>query len=259
MEGIIQNIITTAWDVIVAIWSWITNNAAALGDICLFIVTLYTFRLTVFPIKPQVVGFRRFCEEFESDYIEIVLLNRSLSPLVIRGVEIISDNERIPVFSSVKCDDIVIEGFKTGVVRSQPFSRMDGEKGELRLPFLSDEKIVLYTPKAIHIITRKKKAHKYFFGKRKRIQKLNLAQTMSYTYYGKTIKLHTKYAIHIENEIGDRHIVFVSETGRMSEFLFGSNQLPQELIQDESALKKHFEELFRDTNRNYSIEPLWFR
>lgn len=48
-------------------WPIIKDLFSIVGDICLFIIAVYTFRLTVFPKKLRFIGYRPSFSTFEGD------------------------------------------------------------------------------------------------------------------------------------------------------------------------------------------------
>lgn len=134
MKEIIEFILSV-WNVIQPFWDLIKSGLALIGDICLFCISIYTFRLTVFPKKLNFISFQHNRTSLNGDSFEIVLENRSLSPVVILSIDLLIDSYKIAVFNGNK----IIEGFKTEAIQIDPYTDITDSNGKslslIKFPF----------------------------------------------------------------------------------------------------------------------------
>ena len=64
------------WEVIKNIWEWILIIVPAIADICLFLIAVYTFYLTVCPRRLKFVGYNVKNHIFAGSTFSVALENR---------------------------------------------------------------------------------------------------------------------------------------------------------------------------------------
>ncbi len=230
----------------------------AVGDICLFFISVYTFRLTIFPKKLRFIGYRPSFSTFEGDSIEITLENRALSPAVIQSVTLVLDGNSINVFSEddEDCEVCIIDGFKTGKIKMVPYSQIHIQDGELDFHHFKEWYLVVETPRGKQYLTFVHGPKKYFLGFHAKLHPPKLA-TVSRNYCnGKIIKPYIRYAVIYKDKSGDTHTIFIHQAGIMSEALFGYNALSKNVLDDKEKLYAHFNMEFSKYGIPFGIRDL---
>ncbi len=229
-----------------------------LGDACLFFITVYTFRLTIFPKKLSFIGIRRSLSAFNGDSFEITLENRSLCPVVIRSVELIYNSNVIKVFDGY----CIVEGFKTQTIKMEPYSYILLNDEIMDISCLSPEKMSLWiqTTRGLQCIKHVRFSKITDRIKRKKYMKFAFTMVCRNRYNDKLVAHDVEYVLSFIDRANELRTVFITKTGIMSESLFDYDGLPKELIQNESELRKYFDEEFKKHGLSYKLirfkEPL---
>lgn len=229
----------------------------AVGDLCLFFISVYTFRLTIFPKKLRFIGYRPCFSAFEGDSLEITLENRALSPVVIQSVSVVSDGYAIKIFSEKDEDDdgpCIIEGFKTGKIKMVPFSSICDEEGEISFGIDKDIYLVVDTPRGKQYLNYSGDPKKYFLKLREKFNPVKHAIVKRNYFNGKILKPYVRYAILYADRQKNTHTVFVHQSGLMSEMLFGYNGLTEDIVDSKETMYAHFEKEFSKVNLPFDIK-----
>ncbi len=247
-------------------WTVISDVFSFIGDICLFAITAYTFRLTVFPKKLRFIGYQPSFSTFEGDSLTISLENRSLSPVVVQSVQLLYDGYYIEIFKSEDDGDCIIDGFKTSTIAMKPFSKITINGEEFNFHKVRDLILRIATPRGIQYVA-------FAHGPQKKLSLLSLkikdAKTKKYplkkglvmrNYFNeKIVKDYIRYALVYEDKNGVQQTVFIHKNGPMSSAPFGYNGLPKELVEDKTKLQIHFEGEFKKRNIPFGLIDLWER
>lgn len=224
------------------------------GDVCLFFISVYTFRLTILPNKLRFIGYRPSFSAFEGDSVEITLENRSLSPAVIQSISLVLDEHIIEIFSERDSEPCIIDGFKTGKIKMIPYSRIYIEDGEIDLHTFKKWYLIVGTPRGKQYLS-------YAHGPKKRFLKFynkrhppKQASVLRNYYNGKIVKPYVRYALVYKGRNDDIHTVFIHKSGAMSEAPFGYNGLPKEVVADKDKLYSHFEGEFSKYDIPFAIK-----
>lgn len=226
---------------------------STLGDICIFFITVYTFRLTIFPKKPNIVDFGESFSAFKGDSLHITFENRSLCSIVILEVSIISDLGKLKIYKG----HCIIENFKCVTIEMKPYSAIIDRNGKLVSECFGtkDLYIVVKTSRGTYWIPHKKRSWTI-----KRIHKKlscydNLQVLRSY-YNDLIVKPDFKYALVFSDKAGKINTVFITTNGMMSEALFGYNALTKDIMASEDALKRHFDGEFSRYGLHYALQRI---
>lgn len=226
---------------------------STLGDICVFFITVYTFRLTIFPKKPNIVDFGESFSAFKGDSLHITFENRSLCSIVILEVSIVSDLGRLNVFKG----HCIIESFKCATIEMEPYSVIIDQNGK---PVHG----CFYT-KGFYILVKTSRGTQYIPYKKNRwtIKKPNkkfshydnLEVLRSY-YNDLIVKPDFKYALVFNDNSGNTKTIFITTNGMMSDALFGYNALTKDIMASEDTLKRHFDGEFSKYGLHYTLQHI---
>ena len=255
MKEIIEFILSV-WNVIQPFWDLIKSGLALIGDICLFCISIYTFRLTVFPKKLNFISFQHNRTSLNGDSFEIVLENRSLSPVVILSIDLLINSYKIAVFNGNK----IIEGFKTEAIQIDPYTDITDSNGKslslIKFPFKGN--LLVQTSRGIQYIKYKKTFKinywlNYMRGKR-------CAATIVHRnkYGDNVVAKGVKYVLTFVDKSDIQHTIFIHKSGMMSGELFGYNAFPKEIMKNETTLYDFLTSEFSKYNLFFQLEVLDF-
>lgn len=243
-------------------WTLLREVLSIIGDICLFGITAYTFRLTVLPKKLRFIGLKEFYRSFEGDSLAVTLENRSLAPVVVQSVLLLYADCYINIFENDE-SECIIEGFKTATITMKPYSeiRIHGEK--VQIHDFKNLILRITTPRGVQYIA-------YNRGMRMRISllicKIKDSKTKDYlmrqasvirrSFNGTIIKDHVRYALIYKNASGDLQTVFIHQGGIMSASPFGYNALPKDIMDSKEDLQAYWENEFSKYNLPFRLVDL---
>lgn len=245
-------------------WIVIKDLFSLMGDICLFAIAIYTFRLTVFPKKLRFIGYRPSFSTFEGDSLSITLENRSLSPVVVQSVHLLYDEYYIEIFNSDDDGECIIDGFKTATIEMKPFSKITINGDEVSFDKVTDFVLRIDTPRGIQYIAFARGPQKRFSLLARKMKDARMKNyplrtgTVFRNYFdGKVVKDYARYALVYKDGEGEKHTVFILENGFMSDAPFGYNGLSKDLVDDEEKLQAHFESEFSKRDLPFGLIDLW--
>lgn len=225
------------------------------GNLCLFFISVYTFRLTIFPKKLRFIRYKPCFSMFEGDSVEITLENRALSPAVIEAVSVVLNGYSIKIFSEGDHDwPCIIEGFKTGKIKMEPFSSIYTEKGEISFSIDKNVYLVVDTPRGTQYLNFAAGPQQHFLKLREKTNPAEQATVQRKYFSDKILKPYVRYAILYADKQGDTHTVFVLPSGVMSEMLFGYNGLSKEIASSKETMITHFEKEFSKYDIPFDIK-----
>lgn len=242
----IQTTINSIFDIL------FNNVLPAVGNLCLFFISVYTFRLTVFPKKLRFIGYKPSFSTFEGDSLEITLENRALSPAVIQSVSLVQNGYTIKVFSD---DDgaCIIDGFKTGKIKMIPFSAIYSEEEEISFD-IKEPYLVVATTRGLQYLNYAGAPKRYFLRLREKLHPVQQTVVKRNYFNDKILKPYVRYAILYADEQKNTHTVFVLQSGVMSEMLFGYNGLTEDIVSSKETMITHFEKEFSKYDIPFGIK-----
>jgi len=226
----------------------------AIGDLCLFFISVYTFRLTIFPKKLRFIEYRACYSSFEGDSLEITLENRALSPMVISSVSVVENGYLVKIFSKDDADGpCIIDGFKTGQIKMVPFTSIDSQEGEISLGHTKDPYLIVSTSRGTQYLNLAGAPKKHFLKLRKQFNSVKPTTVKRFYFNGKILKPYVRYAITYVDACGNTHTIFVHKSGSMSEAPFGYNALSEDIASSKDSMYAHFEGEFSKVNISFEI------
>lgn len=224
--------------------SWITFSA----DVCILLITIYTFYLTFISSKIRITTFRRKSSN-HGDSMSIVLENKSLSPISVSSVYAIV-NKKIKFGFKEFDEPFVLPPFSCKVISMAPFSFIE----DLDLSF--DSRDIIFQVKTSNknkIIPFKRR----MLLSRKIKKAYPNVSIITRTYGDKIIMPGTKYILTlITNK--ETTIIPIFHTGIMVGEIFGYNALPEELMNDEASLKELLDSMTEPYGAKYVLSPFTF-
>ena len=229
------------------------------GDVCLFGISVYTFRLTVFPKKLRFIGRRYLRSTFEGDSIEVLLENRSLSPTVVQSVSLVLDGYMVSLFSEGDNDyePHVIDGFKTGVIRMEPYSCIYAENRAFdpyRFKNCKNCYLIVKTPRGLQYLSFAHGPRHPFLGLYHRRHPPQHTTINRDCFNDKIRKPYVRYALLYKDTAQTLHTVFILANGFMSETLFGYNSLSPEVVVNKETLCANLEAEFAKHHLCFGVE-----
>ena len=223
-----------------------------LSSVVLFLISVYTFRLTVFSKKLRFIQYRNKFSAFGGESLEITLENRALNPVSIESIELIIGENRVSVFNG----HCTIEAFKLKTIKMEPFSYIIYENRKMYLNDILKSRPSLWIKTSRGIQYVKYNYISTFIQEFRYNQylKLNPATVVRNKYNEKIIAKGVKYALSFKDEQGNIKTIFIHKSGMMSEMLFGYNSLPKEIIKNKKSLRKHFNPEFEKLGIKYNLE-----
>lgn len=232
----------------------INDILPAIGNLCLFFISVYTFRLTIFPKKLRFIKYRPSYSTFEGDSVEITLENRALSPMVVQTVSLVSDGYVIKIFSEDDDGTCIIDGFKTGKIRMDPFSFIFTEEGEISFGIEKELYLIVKTPRGKQYLNLVGAPKRYFLRLREKLYPPKHTIVKRNYFNDKILKPYVRYAILYADKNGNTQTVFVHKSGYMSDTLFGYNGLTEAIVATKETMYAHFEREFSKYNTSFSIK-----
>lgn len=226
---------------------------STLGDICIFFITVYTFRLTIFPKKLNIVDLGESFSAFKGDSLHITLENRSLCSILVLEVSIISDLGELKGFKG----HCIIENFKCATIEMEPYSAIIDKNGKPVHQCFGSKGfyIVVKTSRGTQYIPYKKKRWAIKKPNKKFSHYDNLEVLRSY-YNDLIVKPDFEYALVFNDSLGNTKTIFITTNGMMSDALFGYNALTKDIMASEDALKRHFDGEFSKYGLRYALRRI---
>ena len=237
------------------VWEWLSNwnnvntLVSVLGDVCLFYISVVTFKLTLYPKRLKFIGFRYNGSAFSGDSFEIMVENRSLSPVVITSLDLVVGHKRIRVFEGQR----IVEGFKAEIITIPPYTKIidsDGEPIDIDISSMENISLWIKTTRGAQHVPY---ARVPFFILRlihRKAKKFQPTTVVRNFYNEKIVVSNIKYALSFVDDTGELQTVFIHERGAMSSAPFGYNRLSKELMENEKLLVAHFDDEL--TKRGFS-------
>lgn len=256
------------FNVLRAIWEWlgtwkidwevIKSVISMLGDVCLFFITVYTFRLTVLPKKLKFIDFRFAMNVFYGGTIEVVLENRSLCPVVVKRVELIIDSHRIEVCNFNDDGGCIVEIFKTATIKSKPYTEIVSKDSQKVLHFndLSHMSLWIETSRGNQHIRFDKVSKILHSYQKRKLSSYKLTKIFRVPNNEDVVSRYVKYIVKFTDKKEDVQTVRILESGTMDKALFGCNHLPTELVENEQRLREYLDLEFTKHNFTYTLQKI---
>lgn len=237
------------------IGTWAVANAGTIESVCVFVITVYTFYLTIFPKKLKFLDYSIHYSVFWGESIKISLENRSLSSVCVRNVYLkINDEYLIPIFHGHEDGYRIIDSFHAETFVSKPHTQLYGKDGaKLRIDPAAEGKIciIVETSRGKQTITQKVKPAPFKKGK-----ETIVARTDRKTFNGVVISKDMAYGLVYYDLDHAKHNVLIHKSGAMSESIGEIHRVPDELMQDAEKLQQYFSKQFRALGYAFTLQSL---
>lgn len=224
------------------------------GDVCLFFIAAYTFRLTIYPKKLRFINFNWGTSTFDGERFQITLENRSLCPVIVESVELEIDSYRVKVFRG----ECTVDAFKVAKIVMEPYSEIVTESGVLDIgsSMLGEMSLWVKTSRGLQHIKYKRESKLFLWLLKKQYSEYKPSTVCRHRCNGKLVASGVKYSLSFVDGNGDLQTVFIHKSGTMSAELFGGNRLPNWIMQDEKTIREFFDERFTSAGMEYSFRRI---
>ena len=228
---------------------YIPSVISVLGDICLFFISVYTFRLTILPKKLHFISFSPSFSD-NGNSVTVVLENRSLCTVAVRAVYILQGTCKLKIFDG----NCLIESFKAADITSEKYSELITDDGS---PFQlspagkillcvettrGDQYIKLDTPMFPRLFKRKRDQY--------RTVTMHIKQ-----WYGKIVMPGYKYGLAFKDSGGALHVSFLHTSGFIIDSPFEYNAIPKDWVADDNKVADFFKnELAKHHIRSFVLD-----
>lgn len=236
-------------------WETLKDIISVIGDVCLFFISVYTFKLTIYPKKLKFIGYNYHSSAFYGNSLEITLENRSLCPIVVRSVDLILDHNIIKIFSGNQ----IIDKFRAEIIKSDSYTKiltLTGEEIKINGNFLRTALLMIETSRGKQFIQYKDNNKFLSYFDNWKLSKYSRASVYSKKAYGKVLSNNVEYVLCFVDDNKIKHNIFILDNGMMSETIFGYNMLSKEVISDKIVLKNFFDEKFKKYGLKYTLKEL---
>lgn len=234
-------------------WNTLKDIISAIGDICLFFISVYTFRLTIYPKKLKFIGYSYHSSAFYGNSVEITLENRSLCPIVVRSVDLVVAHNIIKIFRGNQ----IIDKFRAEIIKSDSYTKiltLTGEEIKIRGNFWRTALLVIETSRGKQFIQYEDNNKFLSYFDNWRLSKYSRASVYTKKAYGKVLSDNVEYVLLFTNSNNDIHNVFILDNGIMSEDVFGYNKLPKEIVCNEKILRDFWDKEFKKHSLSYTLK-----
>lgn len=230
-------------EILTIIREW-TNFAA---DICILLITVYTFYLSFISKKIKFITFGQSTSFSEGESFSVVVENMTAKAIVIKEMFIIVNNEY----------KISVKRFETPLILS-PFhtERIETEKFSYMVPEIKfDGNDII-----LQVNTTNKNIYLKFGEEIPNIAKdikdspSNVTKVRN-EYNGKLVPKMAKYVLNISIN-GNERIIFIFSSGVMTGEVFGYSGVPKEVTINKEKLKEFFQNWLKQYQIEFHIEEL---
>lgn len=218
------------------LWDDIRDWITFASDICVLLITIYTFYKTFICSKIEVVSFiNDYTMNGESH--DITFLNKKMVPMGITKVQLIIEDKYLLTFASPR-NPIIIEGFSTCSISTGEFGYIDHE---IRIsPKNVIVEVTLLHNKKIYLGSKKRYLYMLL---RNRVFNLERAGMVTYKFNNKIVPRYAKYILVVkEKDVKENITAFIFESGIMTETIAGHNGIPEEVVGNIESLGKFLHE-----------------
>lgn len=252
---VVWECLVDCWRILGDVLKWVVEIAPTVGDICIFIITVYTFYLTLYPKKLKFLDYSICYSGFWGETIKISLENRSLSSVCVRNVYMkVNDEYIIPIFSGYEDGYRIIDSFHAETFVSKPHTQLYGKDGaKLRIDPATEGKlcVIVETSRGKQTITQKVKRAP-FNRKKDTILPRYERQNFNGIVVGKDVAFGLVY-YDLERI---KHTVLICKSGAMSESIEGIDHVPNNLMKNEKSIGQFFDKMFLELGYTYTLKSI---
>lgn len=225
---------------------WVTFAA----DICVLLITIYTFYITFICKKVDAVSFDSSFNLDNGEKHSITIVNKKMAPIIITRVRLIIDEEYLLELPHPK-EPIVIDGFGVKTINTGNYGYLEPEISVITGNNIIE--VTLYPNKKI--LVGSKKRYKYYFDKN--IKKLKCVKMVTNKFNDKIIPKGAKYIIVAKEKNKQENITaFVFKTGVMTASIMGANGIPESVVGDINTLDGFLHEWLDKYNVRYYLTEI---
>lgn len=222
-----------------SIREWV--NFAA--NICILLITLYTFYITFLSKKINVLSIGTSSSATKGESISVVIENKTFSSLVVNCVYLII-NRQYKILLQCFSEPLVLPPFAAKRIESDKYTFLMPNI-DLSLTNKDCTVEIVTTRKVLFLSFLHQKKSLSFFqcfsaikdNKKMKYMTVNVSMEQC-MYNGKIIPFGARFSLNIWKD-DFRKTVFVFGSGKLSESIFGRTGLPQEVVHDEKTLNEY--------------------
>ena len=223
--------------------NWITFAS----DISILLITLYTFRLTFISKKIKVLSYGTTCDKDGNSY-NLIIENRSLSPIVVKSVSMIVDKKwKLGIIKYKK--PLIVNPFSTEYIEKNKYGYIEHEE-EFRF---EDVVFEIETSKGKYYIPFNKRFSKISKELKKITSNVNC---FNYMYNNKIILPEAKYIVDIYKNKDFVDTIFILKSGLMTDSLNGIDKISIKNIDSKSEVVEEIERIISETDYSVKISDV---
>lgn len=232
------------------IYNWIVDNSISIrnwvtfaADICILLITLYTFYFTFLSQKIAILSYGKSSGNSGDSY-NVILENKTLSPIAVKKVSMIIDDRWKFIIKDYNVP-LIIQPFSVELIEQEKYGYMENEK------YFKNKKIVF------EVETSKYKLYRKFNKKiiivSKQMKKILYNCSTITSHYGDIMLFpNTKYVIDVFFNEKFIKTVQIFDSGIMVGDINGINAVESEYIDNINMVRDILNEVIKDTK--YSIK-----
>lgn len=213
-----------------------------LGNLCVVIITITTFYLTVISNKLSVTSVRESFSRFYGTEIFLQVKNHTLHPICINAVTLYYLRGGQVIQRSFRKFDIayVIPQWEISTLSSERYTMVELDDIECFEPVLIEfecgTKIIYAYEGNAPVKEKILFLSKAFKAIKKRTYEIATVTTRSHN--ETVLSPEVEYAVAIKTKSGEYNWIYITGYGMMSDDIFGYNALPEEICKNEKDIKK---------------------
>lgn len=237
-------------------WPVIREIISCAGNICIFLITSYTFYLTLWPKPLKLVDVQFRMSSFKGNSFTFSLENRSLSTQVVRSVDMIVDSCVINLFKGYRH----IDSFDIASFEMAPYSYLISDKGErIKDSDYFGDKIslrIVTSRSRAYIVKPKRMSSIQCYLYKKNMEKYSQGGAVRNTLNDQIIVPGVEYALILTGKNNQKKTVFIHDSGLLSDSTLGFNAIPEELVNDERQMMIFFGKKCREMDLECKLVKL---
>lgn len=218
--------------------------ASILGNIGIFSITAYGFWLRYFSKNIKITSIGENHSKFFGSYIGCTIMNKTLSPLVIGKIQVVSNNQYEFTVKEYKETPLVLEPFRAYNIVGDKYSSISNS-----IDIFGDFYFKLHTLEKVLFIKCR--------GKIKKKARLNIVSRRVKSFNGVIISDKVKYILaYWKKGLSERHYVYITDGGFMDKQLENFNALPKEILGNSKEMVDVFKKVFHDKEWCFRLNEL---
>ncbi len=227
-----------------SIRNWVTFGS----DICILLITIYTFYITFISQKIKFISLSNSSSNSKGERFSVVLENKTLSPQVINSIYVIIDNKYKVELKKFEVP-FILEPYKAKEISSErysytiPYFPIMNSKNTILEVNTTRKKLYLCMCKEIPKVKKEMKDIPYNVTK------------ITNTYNEKIVPQDAKYALYVSKGKWE-NTVFIFKTGLMTGEILGCNGIPETALESTKSLIQYLDNWLKPNNIDYNLNEL---